>query len=63
MGKTTANRWLVERVDPALVEHLAARHVPNSRAAEMGADILGNPHREDDEGSSSIVTRTFVCSL
>jgi hypothetical protein len=52
MGKTTANPWLVEQVDPVLVERLAARHVPNSQAVEMGVDIVSNPHREDDEGLS-----------
>lgn len=42
--------WYVEQVAPAVVERLAARHEPYSAALEMGVDIVGDPHREDDEG-------------
>jgi hypothetical protein len=52
MGKTSANPWLVERVDQELVDRLAAIHVTNPRSREMGVDIVGDPHREDDEGLS-----------
>lgn len=44
------NPWLVEEVDDELVERLAARHTPNPRAVELGVDIVGDPHREDDAG-------------
>ncbi|MGH9001132.1 MAG: hypothetical protein ACRDY7_17275 [Acidimicrobiia bacterium] len=41
---------MVEEVDQEFVERLAARHTPNARAVEMGVDIVGDPHREDDGG-------------
>lgn len=36
----------------ALVERLAARHVPKLRAKDMAVDMFGDPHREDDNGLS-----------
>ena len=50
MTQRAENPWLVEEVDQELVERLAARHTPNPRAMEMGVDIVGDPHREDDTG-------------
>lgn len=50
MTQRADNPWLVEEVDQELVERLAARHTPNPRAVEMGVDIVGDPHREDDGG-------------
>ncbi len=45
-----SNPWYVEQVDPAVVDRLAAGHEPDRAAVEMGVDIVGDPHREDDEG-------------
>lgn len=45
-----ASPWHVVRVDPELVERLAARHVPNAKAVASAVDIIGDPHRETDEG-------------
>ncbi len=42
--------WHVEEVDPAVVERLARAHVPNQKALAMGVDIVGDPHREDNDG-------------
>jgi hypothetical protein len=42
--------WHVEEVDLAVVERLAGAHIPNQKALAMGVDIVGDPHREDDEG-------------
>lgn len=50
MTQRTENPWLVEEVDQELVERLEARHTPSARALEMGVDIVGDPHREDDGG-------------
>jgi hypothetical protein len=50
MTQRAENPWLVEDVDQELVERLAALHTPNPRALEMGVDIVGDPHREDDAG-------------
>ena len=44
------NPWAVEEVDPAVVERIAASHTPDPDAVSMGVDIVGDPHREDDEG-------------
>lgn len=52
LSKTPTSPWLVEQVDPASVERLAARHMPNHPALEMGVDLVGDPHREDDDGLS-----------
>jgi hypothetical protein len=45
-----ANPWHVERVDASIVERLTVRHRPHPEAATMGVDIVGDPHRENDEG-------------
>jgi hypothetical protein len=50
MHRAPANPWLAEQVDQALVERLTERHVPNRRGVEMSVDLLGDPHREDDDG-------------
>lgn len=50
MKERAENPWLAEEVDQELVDRLAARHTPNPRALEMGVDIVGDPHREDDAG-------------
>jgi hypothetical protein len=42
--------WHVEEVDSAVVERLVGAHVPNRKALAMGVDIVGDPHREDNEG-------------
>ena len=42
--------WHVEEVDSAVVERLAGAHVPNQKALAMGVDIVGDPHREDNDG-------------
>lgn len=45
-----ANPWHVEQVDPELVERLADLHPPYPKAVASGVDIMGDPHRETDEG-------------
>lgn len=47
---SAANPWHVEQVDPELVERLAALHTPHPKAMANGVDIMGDPHRETDEG-------------
>lgn len=47
---SAANPWHVEQVDPELVERLAALHTPHPKAMASGVDIMGDPHRETDEG-------------
>lgn len=42
--------WVVEEIDQATVEVLAASHVPDDLAVELGVDIVGDPQREDDDG-------------
>jgi len=44
------NPWAVKEVDPAVVERIAAAHVPDPAAVRMGVDIVGDPQREDNEG-------------
>lgn len=50
MPERQANLWYVREVDPQVVERLAAMVKPNPRAVAMGVDIIGDPHREDDDG-------------
>ena len=50
MTQRADNPWLVDEVDQDLVDRLAASHTPNPHAVEMGVDIVGDPHREDDAG-------------
>ncbi|MHB1446442.1 MAG: hypothetical protein ACYCTI_09715 [Acidimicrobiales bacterium] len=47
---STNGTWVVREVDSATVEHLAAGHVPDPMATELGVDLVGDPNREDDEG-------------
>lgn len=44
------NPWSVERVDPVLVERLAATRTPHPQAVEQGVDIISDPQRQDDDG-------------
>jgi len=44
------NPWAVDKVDPAVVERIAVTHTPDPDAVKMGVDIIGDPHREDDDG-------------
>lgn len=50
MAEQRLNPWYVSEVEPGRVEQLAAATMPNARAVEMGVDIVGDPHREDDAG-------------
>jgi len=50
MAEPRANPWYVREVDSEVVQRLAAAIEPYQRAVEMGVDIVGDPHREDDEG-------------
>jgi hypothetical protein len=50
MADRRANPWNVREVDGETVERLAAAVAPHPRAVEMGVDIVGDPHREDDDG-------------
>ena len=45
-----ANPWHVDEVAHELVERLAALHRPYPKAVANGVDIMGDPHRETDEG-------------
>lgn len=47
-GKASA--WHVENVERELIERLVARHTPYPEAVANGVDIMGDPHRENDEG-------------
>lgn len=50
MSEPVGNPWLVREVDEELIKRLSAHHTPNPRAVDMGVDIVGDPHREDDDG-------------
>lgn len=50
MADRRANPWYVREVDGGIVERLTAVISPHPRAVEMGVDIVGDPHREDDDG-------------
>ncbi len=50
MAERPQSPWFVREVDPVVVERLAAAIAPNRQAVEMGVDIVGDPHREDDDG-------------
>ena len=45
-----ASPWHVESVNQQLVERLGALHTPYPKAVATGVDIIGDPHRETDEG-------------
>ena len=44
------NPWYLRQVNDVVVERLAALHEPYPEAETIGVDIVGDPHREDDEG-------------
>lgn len=50
MTQRAENPWLVEVVAWEIVGRLASRHTPNPKAVELGVDLIGDPHREDDAG-------------
>ena len=50
MIENGTNPWYLRQVDPEVVERLAYLHAPHDRAETMGVDIVGDPHREDDDG-------------
>lgn len=50
MDERRANPWYVREVEDEVLERLAAAVQPHPRAVEMGVDIVGDPHREDDDG-------------
>ena len=50
MDERRANPWYVREVEDEVLERLAAAAQPHPRAVEMGVDIVGDPHREDDDG-------------
>jgi hypothetical protein len=44
------NAWAVTEVDPALVQRIASTHQAHPKAVAMGADIISDPQRQDNEG-------------
>jgi hypothetical protein len=50
MTQRAENPWLVEVIDEEIVGRLASRHTPSAKAVELGVDLIGDPHREDDAG-------------
>jgi hypothetical protein len=50
MIENGTNPWYLRQVDLDVVDRLAALHSPHDRAKTMGVDIVGDPHREDNEG-------------
>jgi hypothetical protein len=50
MIENGTNPWYLRQVDPDAVDRLAALHSPHDRAEKMGVDIVGDPHREDNDG-------------
>jgi hypothetical protein len=50
MIENGTNPWYLRQVDPDVVDRLAALHSPHDRAERMGVDIVGDPHREDNDG-------------
>ena len=52
MTERAHSRWYVEAVAKSVVDRLALHHHPDPNAVDAGVDILGDPHREDDEGRS-----------
>lgn len=44
------NPWRVKSINEDAMAKLASCHVANSKAVELGVDIVGNPQREDDDG-------------
>lgn len=50
MADRRENQWYVRELDPDVTRRLAAATPPHPEAVEMGVDIVGDPHREDDDG-------------
>ena len=50
MIENGTNPWYLRQVDSEVVDRLAILHTPDEEAALMGVDIVGDPHREDDDG-------------
>jgi hypothetical protein len=44
------NPWRTVPVDAAVIDRLASVCFPHERAVALGVDIVGDPHREDDDG-------------
>lgn len=40
----------VQRIDPAVLERLTARHTPDPEAVAQDVDIISDPQRQDDDG-------------
>ena len=51
MTTGTGSRWRIEEIDRAVVDRLAAAHLPDSLAVELGVDLVADPHRQDDDGN------------
>jgi len=50
MTKSPHGTWVVQEVNQATVERLAAAHTADPLAIELGVDLVADPNREDDEG-------------
>lgn len=44
------NPWAIERLEPSVVERLAATHSPHPQAVEQGVDLISDPQRQDNDG-------------
>jgi hypothetical protein len=54
----TGSPWRIEKIDRAIVDRLAAAHLPDSLAVELGVDLVADPRRLDDEGNVSTLLRS-----
>jgi hypothetical protein len=43
--------WRIEEIDRAVIDRLAAAHLPDPLAIELGVDLVADPHRQDDDGN------------
>lgn len=50
MSRPIHGTWVVDKVDAATLERLAAVHQPDPLAVELGVDLVTDPNREDDDG-------------
>lgn len=50
MTKPPYGTWVVQEVDQAMVDRLAAAHTADPLAVELGVDLVADPNREEDEG-------------
>src|ERR1700738_4084227 len=50
MTKAQNGTWVVKEVDRATIERLAAGHVSDEMATQLGGGIIGDPKRGDDDG-------------